>query len=517
MTLNDYTEAISDKTGQRDAVSIAVYERFVNKRYRMLWDRLDWNDALNLVSASATAGNPTVDLPASVDRVLRIRWVDHFLDPITDGFFIETDPLMFERQGIPQYYQEGTEAGARQIRLYPTPNVDGTPLIEGKKVFQPLVAATDTPILRNIDNCLLAYAMGDGLERQRQYGMAKLKFDEGAMLFTELTNLEKQQTNVPRRSKHLSVQGDTLAEMTDAVCARIGDYTPATRILVEEFLREEYRTAYDACLWPESLVPFRAVSDGSQVILPDYIDRVISVRADDKGFQLGAEDISTFFAITPQIFEQVTGPTVAYSLLTPVGVYVLPPLQERLAFVSTDPMDKTEVFVRGESSGQIYEESVQLNGTSPVYTMRAYDVPLTVAKTVTHGDITVNGANTGALLQTLFVGQSERKHMRLWIQANSGSTHNCLILGKRKITSLVAGSDTPQVRNMHNILVNGAVAAISKDPAMVTKFAAKSDTARKILLEGETNQQTRSPRVIPYVESYMDYADNCEGWFLPER
>ena len=338
MTLNDYTRAISNKTGQKDATSINVYKDFVNDRYRMLWQRADWNDARLVVQPSATAGTPTVDLPATIDRVIRIRWGDHFLDPVTVGFFIETDPGMFEREGIPQYYEEINASGVRQIRLYPTPNIDGVLLIEGKKAFQPLVSGTDEPLLRNIDNCLLAYALGDGLERQRQYGTAKLKLEgEGVMLFTEFTALEKQQTNVPRRSKHLSVQGDTLAEMTDSVCARIGDYTPATRILVEEFLREEYRTAYDACLWPESLVPFRAVSDGRQVILPDYIDRVISVRADDKGFALGAEDIQTFFGITPQMFEQMTGGAIAYSLLTPVATFMHPPIQERLVLVSTDP------------------------------------------------------------------------------------------------------------------------------------------------------------------------------------
>ncbi len=147
MNLNDYREAISDKTGQRDATALNTYTRFVNKRYRMIWDRADWNDARVVLQASATAGTSTADLPASIDRVIRIRWGDHFLDPITAGFFIETDPLMFERQGIPQYYEEINAAGVRQIRLYPTPNINGTLLIEGKKVFQPLVSGTDEPLL----------------------------------------------------------------------------------------------------------------------------------------------------------------------------------------------------------------------------------------------------------------------------------------------------------------------------------------------------------------------------------
>ena len=517
MDLDGFTTHICSKIGETDSTSRSLCAGYVQRRYQMLYDRYPWRDSLTTVAAASVASQTSVDLPAGIDRVVSIRYGgDHFLDPIDDNFLVQADPTIFERIGIPLYYREYTDSAdnSKKIQLYPTPSTDGALLIVGKRTAPPLVIGTDVPILRNIDNCLLAYAHYDMLHRMRQYGKAQVILDEATKLYAEAEALEKAQTNVPRGTKKLSVQGNTLAEMTDSVCARIGDYLPPTQILVKEYLREEYRMIYDSHLWPESLVPIRADSDGSQLILPDFIDRIIAVRAETGGFQIGNEDICSYFAITPQIFEQTTGPAVGYSLLTPVGVYVLPSIQERLSFTSSDPMDNAMVFVRGEASGQIYEESVQLNGSAQVYTVRAYDVPLTVAKPETHGDITVRGAFSNAPMQTLYADQTERKHMRIWIQPTKSTAHNCLILGKRRISSLVGDSDTPMIRGLHNVLINAAVACMSKDPATSQKYGAKAEAALKTLIDGETNQQSRSPRVVPYVEPDYLWIGDSEGWFL---
>ena len=64
----------------------------------------------------------------------------------------------------------------------------------------------------------------------------------------------------------------------------------------------------------------RVDSDGAQVILPWYFGSVVSVRSDSKNSAIEPTDLSTYFSITPQIFEQHAGPAVAYSVLTPVAV-----------------------------------------------------------------------------------------------------------------------------------------------------------------------------------------------------
>ena len=158
--------------------------------------------------------------------------------------------------------------------------------------------------------------------------------------------------------------------------------------MVREFIRRSYVQVYDAYLWPESLVMARVPSEGTQVILPWYFASVVSIRADSKDWSLGPMELSSYFAVTPQIFEQNTGPTVAYSILSPVAVGALPPIRERLALVSGDMHDNTPVMIRGESGGDILTESLILNGNSPVYTGETYDTPLTIAKQITVGDVT---------------------------------------------------------------------------------------------------------------------------------
>ena len=518
MDLDGFVTYICSKVGETDPVSRSLCAGFIQRWYDTLYNRYPWRDSIKTVSATVTALSENIPLPAGLDRVISIRYGgDHFLDPIDDTFLVQADPTIFEQTGIPQYYREYTaDDKTKQIQLYPTPSVDGALLIVGKKTAPPLLAGSDTPIIRNIDGVLITYGEGEMLQRMRQVGKAQALFQEASQLYTEAENLEKLQTNVPRGTKKLTVNGNSLVELTDAVCARIGDYLPQTRIVVKEYLRRQYQMIYDSALWPESLVPFRASSDGEQVILPDYIDCVVSVRAEAGGVQMFNEDVSTFFSISPQIFEEVTTHPVAYSVLTPVGVGALPPLEELLAFTSTDPMDNAVVMVRGESQGQIYEETVQLNGQAQVYTARAYGTPLTVAKPETHGDISVTGASSNLLLETIPFNQTERKHMRLWIQPTSSAAHSCLILGKRRINPFVQDEDTPMIRNIQNILINAATAdALMKTaPPVSADYRNQANAALQILIDKETKQQSRSPRIIPYVEPGYMLDNDADTFFL---
>jgi len=519
MTLNDFTQAIADISGQRDATSFAAYTRFVNFRYRMIWDRLDWNDARTVFETNSVAGTPTIDLPATLNRVIRIRYDDHFLDPVTLGFFIETDPGMFERTGIPQYYEEKTVQTTVQVWFYPIPAVERPVLIEGKKAFTPLVSDTDATVIRNIDNCLLAYVIGDALDRQRQTGKAGEKYKEASLLFDELIKLEKEQSNVPRTNKALTVAGNSLAEMTDDVCARCGDYQPATRIVIKQFLRRQYQMLYDLAFWNESLVLVNVAHDGMQAIMPEYVGRVISVRENaNTYYSLSPADNSLYFGMAPQIFEQSGGQPINFSYLTPVGVAVLPPQREKLAIASTSSADKGNVFIKGESAGVMVSETLVLNGTTSVVTQNDYDVPLTLSKLVSTGDVIVVGFTSGAQLERILAAETERKHIRLWLQPN-GVPGTMLVLAKRRIRPLLQDEDTPLLSDIQNVLIYAATSECFtklKDAPSAADAKGKADAALKTLLDLNTQQGAASPRVIPYAEAYADYSNNCEGWFLPK-
>lgn len=81
-------------------------------------------------------------------------------------------------------WPEETEKKYLQIQLFSSPaDTTKTILALGKKRFQDLVKNQDSPIIRGIENALLAYAEADMLQRERQYGKATAKVEEaGAML-----------------------------------------------------------------------------------------------------------------------------------------------------------------------------------------------------------------------------------------------------------------------------------------------------------------------------------------------
>src|SRR5436190_10342563 len=204
LTLAQMATFITNKVGQFDSTSIALCKTFLDRRYRMIWDSFFWRDTELLGSASLTAGNATFAYPGGMERVVSIRaGGDHFLDPVNQDFLIQSDPTIFERSGTPIYYDENTtSAGVNQIIVYPTPAVNTNFLILGKRLCAGLSADADISILRNCDNAIIAFAMGDMLERARQYGKSQSKFQEAASLLEEAKNVESAQANQPRAAKN---------------------------------------------------------------------------------------------------------------------------------------------------------------------------------------------------------------------------------------------------------------------------------------------------------------------------
>src|SRR4029077_16053203 len=125
---------------------------------------------------------------------------------------------------------------------------------------------------------LIDYATADMLRRQRQYAKAELRYKQAQEHEARAGALEQQQAKKPRRTKATTVAGNSLAEMTDAVCQICGQWTPEYRQVIREFIRRNYQTMYDTFLWPESLVMVRVPHASEQGVLRDYIDKVLGVR-----------------------------------------------------------------------------------------------------------------------------------------------------------------------------------------------------------------------------------------------
>jgi hypothetical protein len=220
--------------------------------------------------------------------------------------------------------------------------------------------------------------------------------------------------------------------------------------------------------------------------------------------------------VDPQIFER-SGSPVAFTQLTSAGVAVLPRNNETLSFVSTSDADiNINVFVRGESGGVEVSETVVLSGTIPKSTVYGYDMPITVAKPVTTGDITVSGFASATFLLQLLAEEKERKHIRLWIQPTPRDEDGvkALICGKRKCKPLVNDNDTPILRGLAHYLISKTCCWLftkSGDTAMAAKMDAEASTSMSNMISKEISQNAYSTRIIPKVEPMAHFCGVGHG------
>jgi hypothetical protein len=536
MTRIEIVTFVCNELGLYDATSLALAASFADNEYKMLWDRRLWLDTKVAAEIDLDIGQQTFNMPAGVARIISIiaRSSDageinttgfvsdaHFLDPITATYLMESDPNVLFQGGRILYYEELTNqgSGVTAVRVYPTPIHYTTFTILGKATCNGLAQDTDSPRIRNIDQALIAYVMADMLQRQRQYGKAKMKFEQAEALEAAAWALEVNNSNLPRRTKAVTVAGNSLVEIVDSVCTICGQWSPEIRIAIKEFVRRNYQALYDSYLWPESIVMVRMEYFNEQVVLPHYIDKILGIRSVNKD-RLTPVDQTLFLDISPAIFDE-TGDPVGYSLLTPVGVSVLPTAPTRLRLASTYGPDLGyKVFIRGEllATGIEQTEEVTLNGNIPVDTVKYYDVPLTISKDVTLGDLTVNAADDDALLslEVIPANERERKHQRILLspvpttvagafQGTPGALGDLLILGKRHILPLRADNDTTIITGVHQVLISAAAADLYLSlgkPELAQPLQAKAEAAAKMLMKKNEDQQAREPRFVPSIEPY---------------
>lgn len=86
--------------------------------------------------------------------------------------------------GSPSFYwpPDSTEARWCRLRLINPPNDAMTLGVLGKRRLRQMLLDTDGPMVRGLDNCLLAFAQADMLERSRQYAKATEKRNEGTTM-----------------------------------------------------------------------------------------------------------------------------------------------------------------------------------------------------------------------------------------------------------------------------------------------------------------------------------------------
>jgi hypothetical protein len=552
LTLQQIAGVACAKVGRNDQYALTIAGGLVVIRHQYVYDSFDWRNAQVEVTVPVTVatGDGEYAIPG-IDRIISVRyWREaignsKFLDPVSTEFLYETG-YDFPEGGAslgnqfaartPTYYIERYDQDSQQriVRLYPPPNAeevgDGVNItVLGRKPFN---AAATSPLLPYIDSLLIDYVTADLLETFRQTGKSQAKLAEADKLLADAQARDTPPITRPRMSKVLTVSGNSLEELTDSVCDIIGDWKPDTRISVKERVRRNYQTLWEMALWPESTVVARVyATDNEQIILPHYFDRIISVRSDaNPSAELANQEVSIFFNIDPQIFERVGDP-LYYSMLPPVGVAVLPPRTEALAFYLGNDSDTSNavseavnVFIKGEANGSEISESLTVAsvpspnnlpndaewfGTLPRSAFD-YNTPITIAKPVTRNPMRVYGVDSKRVLLNLGPQERERKYIRIWLLPNKTgdaltNPQSYLVLGKKAISPLVDDADTCQLRNVENILINGAAADMLDkigNAALAATLRTKAAAASQIMVDGETNQNASNPVVIPYVEGF---------------
>lgn len=223
MTLAQIASFVTTKLSLTDSDSVAACKEFINARYRMIWDSCLWRDSIGISSTTVVAGTTQVIFENPSDYLLfqdnqgaqfyietpvAIKLVDssnNHTDLIGADWvsFFQIDPSSFDtstafRAQPRNFIVLPTYQGFACVRMVPTPDVDSTAYCLGKVKWQEL-QDSHTPLLRGVDNALIAYAEGDMMERARQYGKAQAKFAEAAAHVGTMKDLEKNQTQTISR------------------------------------------------------------------------------------------------------------------------------------------------------------------------------------------------------------------------------------------------------------------------------------------------------------------------------
>lgn len=105
-----------------------------------------------------------------------------------------------------------------RVRLFQVPEWNGGAevpfLVLGKARLAGFEDDYAGPMIRGSENCLIAYATGDMLERGRQFGKAQAKFQEGSAMLVQMVSVDQAQSaGVMRLIPEVSVEAGSVEDL----------------------------------------------------------------------------------------------------------------------------------------------------------------------------------------------------------------------------------------------------------------------------------------------------------------
>lgn len=202
MTKGDIKTYATAKLGIADATALAQADTFAMARWAMIWNAALWRQSRYQTTQSVAAGTQDVALDPLFEFVTAARWADaQELLPMQDWSAFAADPAGYGTAGSPVSFipLPKTSAGLAQIRLTRIPETAQNLLVLGKRKVPALTTDADAPLIPGVDECLVAFVMGDLYQWLRQLGRAQVFFEEGAALLGRMVEIETAQTSEIRR------------------------------------------------------------------------------------------------------------------------------------------------------------------------------------------------------------------------------------------------------------------------------------------------------------------------------
>jgi len=223
MTLTEIANSICGKLHDTEAESVTACKGYIKERYQMVWDLALWTESLGVVQQAVVASTPEVTISSDPDifyypssstvastapgmelvvavkytktgdddgqELVGSEWVRFFALDANVWNNVES------RRSSPTNFMPLPKdaSGNPRVKLIPAPKDAGTLYVLGKMKL-PDLGDSDSPVLPGVDQVLLAFGMGDMLERSMQYNKAQAKVAEGNALMQGMRDLQKNQS-----------------------------------------------------------------------------------------------------------------------------------------------------------------------------------------------------------------------------------------------------------------------------------------------------------------------------------
>lgn len=329
----------------------------------------------------------------------------------------------------------------------------------------------------------------------------------------------------------------TLSEITDLVCIKAHRTDEQTRAEVAEYVRARYRMLWDSRPWRDALgmlsIPYAdpspqvrilpgivwdsrptldtlgqiatpAIEFGRIMILPGIIDRVQGVRWGDRDL-LRAEELSNLLFLAPERFHQSDKPA-AFSLLSPSGVQRSP--SNSKISISATSSASLSVSVRGLTGMDEVEESIKVNGTTPVSSQFVYDEILSLSKSSKETGLSVSRESDGAAMLALSPAETSRAFQRIHFHVEPQPEKSLLVLFKRRFRPLIHDEDATELTGIDNALIAAALADLLEGQRQFAKAQLKAQEASSLaqgMADLERNQSATGARIIPDMAGEEDW------------